>query len=175
MTPIIETPRLILREFSLSDATNMYELNADPEVVRYTGDKPFASIMEAATFLENYDSYKKYGYGRWAVVDKVSEAFLGWCGLKFNEEKFVDIGFRFFRKEWNKGYATESARASLDYGFNHLNLDEIIGRASTENNPSIRVLEKLNMHFWKFDDCKGIANSAYYRISKEEYGSKGHI
>jgi ribosomal-protein-alanine N-acetyltransferase len=169
MIHIIETERLFLREFRTADAKHMFELNADPEVIRHTGDLPFVSLTEAKEFLENYSDYQVNGFGRWAVILKESEEFLGWCGLKLNEEQLVDIGFRFFRKNWNKGFATESAKATLAYGFNTLNIDAIIGRASSENKYSIRVLEKLNMNFWKLDTCNGIENSAYYRITKTRY------
>ncbi len=169
MNIIVETDRLILREFSTIDATHLYELNTDPLVIKHTGDSPFNSIMDTQKFLNNYTDYQKNGYGRWAVISKDSKEFLGWCGLKLNEENLVDIGFRFFRKEWNKGYATESAKASLEYGFITLDIPIIIGRASVDNKASIRVLEKLGMNFWKFDNCKGIENSAYYKIHRSEY------
>jgi RimJ/RimL family protein N-acetyltransferase len=172
MVKIIETERVILRELIPSDAINFYKLNADPEVIRYTGDLPFSSATEAESFLLNYRDYHQHGFGRWAVVTKDTNNFLGWCGLKLNEERFIDIGFRFFRSVWGKGYATESAKASLDYGFNQLSIDEIIGRVSSENKPSIRVLEKLNMKFWKYDNCEGIESAMYYRINKVQYNKK---
>lgn len=175
MKRILNTERLILREFDSSDAEKMYELNSDPEVLLYSGDSPFASIENAKEFLENYSDYKENGYGRWVVVLKSSNDFIGWCGLKYNEEKCVDIGFRFFRKTWNKGYATEAARATLDYGFKILKLEEIIGRASVDNKASIRVLEKLDMAFWKLSSCEGITNAAYYRINKTQFNSGYNI
>ena len=93
---LLSTPRLLLREFSPSDAAAMYSLNSDPEVIRYTGDAPFESVQAAKTFLKSYNEYQNNGYGRWAVVLKESGAFIGWCGLKLNEENLVDLGFRFF-------------------------------------------------------------------------------
>ena len=169
---ITETPRLILREFALDDAKSMWELNSDPEVIKYTGDPPFASVEKAREFLLNYKDYEKNGFGRWAVITKASNSFIGWCGLKLNEQNLVDLGFRFFRKEWNKGYATEAAEACLEHGFLKLNLNEIIGRVASENKASIKVLEKLSMDYWKNDSCKGIEDSLYYRITKEQYLQK---
>ncbi len=117
----------------------------------------------------NYSDYQTNGFGRWAVIDKPSNQFLGWCGLKLNEEKFIDLGFRFFKTQWGKGYATESARATLEYGFNQLNMNEIIGRVALDNKASINVLEKLSMTFWKYDQCKGIQNSVYYKLNKAQF------
>ena len=166
MKKILETERLILREFEISDAKKMWELNSDPEVIQYTGDPPFVSVDHARKFLSEYGDYEKNGYGRWAVIEKTSNKFIGWCGLKLNEEGLIDIGFRFFKKVWNRGYATESAKACLEYGFNILNLDEIIGRAARENRVSIRVLEKLNMSYWKEESCEGIHEAIYYKRRK---------
>jgi len=171
MKKIIETNRLILRELDVLDSEQFFKLNANPEVMRYTGDQPFLSISDAEAFLKNYTDYKINGFGRWAVISKESSKFLGWCGLKLNEKKLIDLGFRFFQKEWGKGYATESAKASLEFGFNSLNVNEIIGRASIDNKASVRVLEKLGMSFWKYDNCKGIENSTYYKMNKTHYNT----
>lgn len=163
---IAKTARLILREFQLSDAQKLYDLNSDSDVIRYTGDPPFKSISEAELFIKNYDHYQKFGFGRWACIRKHKGDFIGWCGLKNNEKNQIDLGFRFFKKYWNQGYATEAAKASLDFGFNKLGLEEITGRVAPENTASIRVLEKLNLKCWKQDDCMGIPDSHYYIITR---------
>lgn len=150
MKKIIETNRLYLRELSVADAENFYLLNSDEDIIKYTGDKAFDSIKEAKLFLENYNPYQEYGYGRWAVIAKSNEEFLGWCGLKYSPEiNEVDIGFRFFKKHWSKGYATESAKACIEYGFEKLSLKTIVGRAMEANVASIKVLEKLGMSYVK--------------------------
>jgi len=172
MKQIIETNRLILREFEINDSENFFYLNLDSEVLKYTGDLPFSSVLDANYFLINYSDYKRNGFGRWAVILKETGLFIGWCGLKLNEENLVDIGFRFFKKEWGKGYATESAKAVLDYGFNTLNLTEIIGRVFKANISSIKVLEKLNMTYWEPDFFKNIETLLYYRIRKNDYIKK---
>lgn len=164
MTITLETPRLYCREFEPADGPLAYALNADPEVLRYTGDDPFESPEAATEFLRNYPDYRKNGYGRWAVIRKEDEAFLGWCGLKLHADGTVDIGYRFFKMYWNLGYATESAQACVEYGFNVLHLPEIIGRASRGNKASIRVFEKLGMQYWKDEPCEGINDSVVYRL-----------
>lgn len=169
MTKIIETKRLILRELQVSDSEQFFKLNSNPEVLKFTGDQPFSSISDAEFFLKNYTDYKINGFGRWAVISKESSEFIGWCGLKLNEENLVDLGFRFFQKEWGRGYATESAKASLNVGFNNLKIEEIIGRVATDNKTSIGVLEKLGMSFWKNDNCNGIENAVYYKMNKTQY------
>jgi ribosomal-protein-alanine N-acetyltransferase len=168
MKPIIETNRCYLRELSVVDAQHFYDLNADAEVIKYTGDKAFGNVSEAKSFLENYNQYELYGYGRWAVIKKSDNEFLGWCGLKYSPDlDEVDLGFRFFRKHWNQGYATETAKACIDYGFNHLQLTKIVGRAMEANIGSIKVLEKAGLTFvgkFDFDLHDGIL----YQIEKRQ-------
>lgn len=148
MEIILETNRLFLRELNSDDAENFYLLNQNPNVIKYTGNSAFKNMDEAKEFLENYQDYKLNGYGRWAVINKENNRFIGWCGLKLDTKKGeTDIGFRFFEEEWNKGYATESAKACLNYGFKKLKLKRIIGRAMKENIGSIKVLEKIGLKY----------------------------
>jgi [ribosomal protein S5]-alanine N-acetyltransferase len=153
---ILRTPRLVLREFVVGDALNMFELNSDPEIIRFTGDEPFKSIDEATALIKNYDQYRNNGYGRWTVLEEISSEYVGWCGLNFIKESGeTDLGFRFKRNAWGKGIATEAATACINYGFNELKLSKIIGRAMKENRASIRVLEKTGMQFEKEFDAHG--------------------
>ena len=161
-TFILETERLLLREKTVADAENAYLLNLNPEVIRYTGDDPFASIEEARTFLENYASYRTYGFGRWAVILKETNEYLGWCGLKYTPElDEYDIGYRFMQKHWGFGYATESAKACIRYGFEHLNIKTIVGRAMTENVNSINVLKKLGMTYLETRTEDGVEETVF--------------
>ncbi|MCF6167291.1 GNAT family N-acetyltransferase [Lutibacter sp.] len=148
MNIILKTQRLYLREFINADGFHFYELNNDPEVIKYTGNKAFQSLDEANNFIENYSDYSQNGFGRWAVCLKSTGEFLGWCGLK-QEKEVIDLGFRFYKKHWNKGFATEAAKACINYGFLKLKLPEIIGRAYAKNTASIRVLKKCNLKFEK--------------------------
>lgn len=148
MKIILETERLLLREFSPEDGFHFYHLNNDPEVIKYTGNNAFETLEEANDFIINYPDYQRYGFGRWAVILKETDEFLGWCGLKFeNEKDEIDLGFRFYKKHWGKGYATESAMACVNYGFTELKIEEIVGRAYIENRASIIVLEKCGLNF----------------------------
>lgn len=162
---VIETDRLILRKFALTDAASFYQLNSDSEVLKYTIDKPFASVDAAKSFIRNYKNYEKHGYGRWSVVLKETNEFIGWCGLKNHHDEFIDLGYRFLKTHWGKGYATEAGLACIVYGFSELGLSQIIGRATVDNVASIRVLEKCGMRFLKEDKCDGL-QAVYYQISK---------
>ena len=169
MKIIITTERLYIREKTADDAENAYLLNLDPEVIKYTGDPPFESIEAAKIFLQNYNHYTKYGFGRWAVIDKANNEYLGWCGLKYSADlNEYDIGFRFFKLHWNKGYATEAAQACLKLGFEDFKMEKIVGRAMKQNLGSIRVLQKLGMTYtgtFDFDKHEG----ELYSLTKENF------
>ena len=159
---ILETERTKIRPLTPKDAEHFYMLNQDPEVLKYTGDNPFETVEAAKEFLVQYDQYEKYGVGRWAVINKENEEFLGWCGLKFTEKlNEYDIGFRFFRKHWNNGYATESAKACVELGLNKFKFPEIIGRAMKDNLASIRVLEKIGLVYDRNFDFEGYEGVIY--------------
>lgn len=160
---IFETARLLLREFSPeNDAAGFFELNNDPEVLRYTGDAPFDNEEAARLFLENYHQYRLHGYGRWSTILKETGEFLGWCGLRFMDDLGdADVGFRLHRRHWGQGYATEAARASVLYGFKELQLPAIVGRAAKENTASIRVLEKIGLQYWCDTDLDGVPAVLY--------------
>ncbi|MFL9832462.1 GNAT family N-acetyltransferase [Chryseobacterium terrae] len=169
MKIILETDRLLLREFNVNDAESFYELNSNPNVIKYTGNSAFKNIDEARIFLESYSDYQKNGFGRWAVVNKSNQEFLGWCGLKYDEDlNETDIGFRFFEHFWNKGFATESAKACIDYGFEKFNLKTIVGRAMKENIASVKVLEKIGLTYVKDFDFNG-NDGIILEIEKSNY------
>jgi [ribosomal protein S5]-alanine N-acetyltransferase len=146
---IIETERLILRLFTIEDAAVVYELNSDPEVTRYTGD-PVKDAAHAKEILEQVilPQYALYNHGRWAVHVKLTNEFIGWCGLKNRPERAeIDLGYRFKKSAWGKGYATEAAAATIKYGFQKLQLPRIVGRAMPDNIGSLTVLEKCGMQY----------------------------
>jgi len=145
---ILETNRTYLREFLLEDAKDFYEMNNDPEVIKYTGDPPFSSIEEALYFIKNYNTYSIYGYGRWAVCDKVTNEFLGFCGLKFHpKENLVEVGYRLKRKFWGKGFATETTKDVIQFGFKNFNFNAVYGFVDSLNIASCNVLLKCGMNY----------------------------
>ena len=167
MTPI-ETPRLILREWTIDDAEALFQLNSDPAVIRYTGDDHFESVEHSRELIRNYDHYQVHGMGRWLTTLK-DGTVLGWCGLKNHpEEGVVDLGYRFFRRYWGQGYASEAGEASLRHGFEGLNLPEIVGHAMVENTASYRVMEKLNMTFVSKSICGG-EPAVLYKITRDQW------
>ena len=158
-----------MREFSVEDAASMFELNSDPEVLQFTGDKAFGSLEHARIFLENYDQYALHGFGRWAVIQKSTGNFIGWCGLKYSATTDeVDIGFRFFKAVWNQGFATEAAEKCIQLGFEKFRIKRIIGRAMEANIASVKVLEKLGLRYLKSFNFDGEDGVIYEIVCNEK-------
>ncbi|MEZ2443847.1 GNAT family N-acetyltransferase [Chitinophaga sp. RCC_12] len=169
------TPRLILRELIPADAAGMFELDSDEAVHLYLGNKPVSTIEESREAIQLIrQQYRENGIGRWAVIEKDTNQFVGWAGLKLIKEptnghvNYYDLGYRFIKKYWGKGYATECARASLEYGFNRLGLENIYAIADVNNDASKRVLEKVGLSLdGTFHDGETMHN--WFTISREAW------
>lgn len=159
MQIVSETKRLLFRRFSIDDAPFMLELNSDPEVMRYVHELPYDTLEKARALITDkiFPPYQKTDFGRWAIIEKETNELIGWCGLKYREERDeVDLGYRFLQRKWGKGYATESAAHSLKLGFDKYQLHCITGRAHVENIASLQVLKKIGMTYYKnevVDNC----------------------
>ncbi len=154
MATIIETERTLLREFKETDSQAVFDFGSDREVQKYTGDILLKSVDQAKNIIKNVwlVDYKKYGYGRWAVVHKKDNKVIGFAGLKYLPEfDKTDIGFRFLPHYWGSGIATEVSSPIIRYGFEKLGLKEIIGIANPVNKGSVSVLKKIGLKFYKLD------------------------
>ncbi|MGH8979255.1 MAG: GNAT family N-acetyltransferase [Acidimicrobiia bacterium] len=150
VTPIeLRTERLVLRTWRASDRAPFAALNADPEVMRY-----FPSTLtreESDAFVDRIEGrFAARGWGLWAVEVVHGAPFIGFVGL--NPAEFeaaftpcVEIGWRLAKAHWGKGYASDAARAVLRYGFERLELAEIVSFTSTVNGPSRAVMERIGM------------------------------
>lgn len=151
MRTSFETERLLLRELLPSDAEGMFRLDSNPEVHKYLGNDPVKDMSQIHDVIANIrQQYLDNGIGRWAVILKETNEFIGWSGLKIEKninghERFYDLGYRFIQEFWGKGYAYESAKAFVDFGFNEMKLAVINACADVNNLGSRNVLEKCGL------------------------------
>lgn len=178
MKIFIETERLILREILPTDIEGMFELDADEEVHRYLGNNPVSSkeqIVDAIRFIRQ--QYVDNGIGRWAIIDKNTNGFIGWAGLKLvtdltNKHKdYYDLGYRLIKRYWGKGIATEAAMASLDYAFNTLHTDAVYAMVDCDNEGSNKILKKVGLSLIEKFNLDGTEHN-WYKITKTEYENK---
>lgn len=162
MNILIETERLILRELEYTDENDLFEMDSDPEVHLFIENNPVKSIDEIQKAIKMLkEQYVENGIARWAVVDKLSNECIGWSGLKYfneqinNHKNFYELGYRFKKKHWGKGFATESSIAVLNYGFKNLGVDTIFAITDPNNVNSKKVLTKLGFQFQETFDYEG--------------------
>lgn len=157
---ILTTDRLILRTWKNSDLPLMAAISSDPRVMEYF---PYTQDLAATQSLVDHINkhHETFGYSLYAVEIKSTHEFIGFVGLNhpsFDIPDFtpvgmpiVEIGWRIAYKHWGHGYATEAAKAVLDYAFNKLELDEVVSFTVIDNKKSRRVMEKIGLHHSELD------------------------
>jgi ribosomal-protein-alanine N-acetyltransferase len=149
--PVLETQRIVLREFQFEDFDALAAILCDPETMRYY-PVSFDRAAVADWIQRNRTRYANDGHGLWAMILKSTRELIGDCGLVRQSVYAVDeieIGYHVRRDLWNQGYASEAARACRDYGFANLKVDRLISLIRPENLASRRVAEKNGMTIWK--------------------------
>ncbi|MBV8801388.1 MAG: GNAT family N-acetyltransferase [Gammaproteobacteria bacterium] len=170
----LETERLILKFLDASDLDNLIALRSDPDVMKYLDDGSIHTEEKVKDFLLNLaiPYQEKHGTGFFAVFEKESGHFIGQAGLFhlgfYDKQPDIELAYRLYKQYWGKGYATELAKALLDWGFLHLDISKIVAGAEPENIASQRVLMKSGF------DCKGLQKwwngreMFYYEIYKND-------
>lgn len=174
-----ETERLGFRQWKEEDKIPFAKMNANTKVMKY-----FPNILSREQSDEFVDKitnhFIEHGYGLWAVEIKITQEFIGFIGF-YNatfESYFtpcVEIGWRLDYKYWNKGYATEGAKACLKYGFNIIGLNDIYSFTSQLNEPSINVMKKIGLieqgafNHPKVEKDNPLKSHVLYKIDKARY------
>jgi 3-dehydroquinate dehydratase/shikimate dehydrogenase len=181
---VIQTERLILREWQETDLEPFAKLNADPRVMEYF---PSTLSREESDQLAKrlQGKIQEKGWGFWAVSVPDLADFIGFIGLNYVDQSTlpapftpaVEIGWRLAFDHWGKGYAVEGAKAALAYGFKTLHLKEIVSFTAVENRRSRRVMEKIEMHRDPKDDFQhpkipeghALKRHVLYRLSQPDW------
>jgi [ribosomal protein S5]-alanine N-acetyltransferase len=145
-TPTLHTARLRLRPFTDADADALFELQGSAHVLRYWDSPPWSERVRAERFLTACRQMAEEGTGVRLAVDRGrEEGFIGWCTLnRWNRvHRSAALGYCFDDAAWGHGYATEAARAVLQWAFDTLDLNRVQAETDTRNTASARVLEKL--------------------------------
>lgn len=180
MSTIIETDRLILRTWTAEDAETYFQINQDHKVIEFLlGPLSMERVNDFISAANKH--YHKYGYTLWAAELKKTGQLMGFIGLNYTdwESHFtpaVEVGWRLGSQYWGKGYATEGAKASLDYGFKECGLKEIVSFTVPVNVRSIRVMEKIGLKrdingdfiHPKLPADHPLSHHVLYRLTREE-------
>ncbi|MHA6575771.1 GNAT family N-acetyltransferase [Pseudomonas yamanorum] len=171
-THSITTQRLILRPPTVDDASSVFAIYGDPETNRYNPSGPLADMDQAKAVLDRWlEHWAEHGFGQWAIVtQEAPQRVIGFGGITlyhYNEVERINLGYRFAVSAWGQGYATELARAALQFGFVQLDQPEVYGVVRPAHQASINVLEKIGMQrIDELDDVPGQAPSLVYRATR---------
>lgn len=155
---IIETQHLILREFVPGDAAFLCKLVNTPEWIRYIGDRNIHNTADAERYIAEkmQTAYDTLGFGFYLVELRKEHIPVGLCGLIKREGLTdIDLGFAFLPEHTGKGYAYESALATLAYAQSLLNLKRVVAITVKDNQKSIQLLKKLGLGFEQFITLPG--------------------
>ena len=147
--PTVRTPRLLLRSWRDEDLAPFAAMNADPSVMEFF-PRPLERAESDAAVARIREHFDRNGFGLWAVEVPGAADFIGFVGLAVPrfEAHFtpcVEIGWRLVREHWGHGYATEAARAVLDFAFLELHLEEVVSFTAEVNSRSRAVMERIGM------------------------------
>ena len=164
----IETARLYLRQFTLDDLDDLSRIYSNPEVTKYLTGVRTRQETETAihTMIQRWE---QNNFGMWALVHKIDRKMIGRCGLAFlDKTPEVELGYAIDKVYWNQGLVTEASFASLNYGFDILQLERIVAIARPENIASQRVIQKVGMKYEK-NARYYETDVVYYSILRETY------
>jgi [ribosomal protein S5]-alanine N-acetyltransferase len=160
---VLETLRLILREFTPEDAGALARVISDPETMRFYA-APYDRRGVEEWIARNLRRYEQDAHGLWATDLKATREMIGDCGItrqNVDGKLLPEIGYHLRRDMWGQGYATEAARACRDYGFAQLNFEFLISLVRPENMASRRVAERNGMTVWKETTRAGLKHLVY--------------
>ncbi|GLY94193.1 GNAT family acetyltransferase [Actinoplanes sp. NBRC 103695] len=154
MGVLLETERLRLREFEAGDVAALVDLDSDPEVMfhlnggRATGEREIED--DVLPYMLSWYS-RPGGFGYWAVEERATGAFVGWFHLRPGRRRAAsdgaEIGYRFRRDVWGKGYATEGTRALIAKAFTDLGVKRVFAETMAVHTASRRVMEKAGLRY----------------------------
>ncbi len=163
----LTTERLHLRPFTMDDREALFTITQEPDIFQYFPTKAAWEMEKVErNITHQINHWHTYGYGQMAVTLLEAGQLMGWCGLEFlPDTNETEVGYLLSNVFWGKGFATEAARASVEFGKNEIGLKEIIGLTDPLNVASQRVLEKCGLVFTR--------RQVYFGMEMFRYSTQG--
>jgi RimJ/RimL family protein N-acetyltransferase len=182
---VLHSERLLIRPWRADDLLALSSMNADPEVMRHF-PKRLDRSESAAMMAYNIKHMARHGFGWWAMEARGAMPFVGAIGLfrpRFDAHftPCFEIGWRLPKAHWDKGYATEAARAVLDFAFDQVLLDEVVAMTTVGNERSRNVMARLGMTCRAADDFQHpllppdhpLGHHVLYRMTRHDWTASG--
>ena len=168
---VLETERLILRHFTDDDVDDVFAVIGDPLTMKFY-PQTFTREDARRWVTRSQERYRTDGFGLFAVVLKSNREVIGNCGVvkqNVEGESLLEVGYHFRRDYWGHGYATEAARACVEYAFRQSGTAKVVSLILPENQPSRRVAERNGMKVEKFVTFHDLPH-LMYAVTRETYG-----
>lgn len=170
---IFKSNRLITRSFTLSDASDFFDMMGNPHVMHPIPLKPLSQKESNKKLKELIALYQKDSRRKiWAISLKNSSELIGLCGLIINNENENEIAYRFREKFWGFGYGTEIAKGLIDFGFKSLDFELITADVFIENKRSIKIIEKFLTFEKEFYNPTDKCTDRRYKLSKKDWSKR---
>jgi len=170
MKKILETNRLILREYVQDDFTNLEQIISDPETMKFY-PKPYDKKGVQRWLDFSFYHYQKYGFGWWVLENKETGEFIGDCGITIQDidgEMLPEIGYHLNKKYWRQGYAKEAASAVRDWLYNNTNYDAAYSYMVKANDASVNTASSIGLKRIKEFEEDGVIYCVY-RLTREDW------
>ena len=166
----ITTSRLSLRPVAAEDLEELHRLWTDPEVRKYIWDGVAMTREEAAQLIDlSIHYFGKLRHGLWSMTPIGEAGIVGFCGFwYFRDPPEPELIYGLLPAYWGRGLATEAASAMIQYGFDQLSFDSIVGSTDAANAESTRVMERAGMTLIKRATVAGL-DTIYYEITREQF------
>ena len=149
---LFETDRLLLRKVTIDDVAEALKMSLDHKVLKYIPfeEEPTWESVKRLITENTLKDYEKHRFGRLAIILKSNMEYIGFTGLKFMEDwGEVDVGYRIKSEYWGLGLTTEATIPCMEWGLKKKGFNRIVAAALPNNKASVRIMEKLGMHFEK--------------------------
>ena len=174
---ILETQRLILREYTYDDFCGLYEILSDPETMQHY-PKTYDEAYTKRWIDWNLENYKTYGFGLWAINLKATGAFIGDCGITMQNidgEQLPEIGYHIHKQYWRNGYGSEAAKAVRDWAFKNTKFDTLYSYMKYTNVASYSTAASAGLRKIKEYPDEIDGTLYVYAITREEWASKNTV
>jgi ribosomal-protein-alanine N-acetyltransferase len=169
--PVIETERLVLRQATTKDLEDWANrIFVDPDVIRFMPKRDMTPYARAERALNNYERlWEQHKIGGWVITDKITGQLIGSCEIEYlDDTDEYELGYALSKECWGKGFATETVRAAVRFGFENANLERIIAVVVPENIASYRVLEHTGLVYEKKANYYDL-DVVYYAITQDQF------
>jgi len=169
---IFRTERLVIRRLRKLDEELFTELLSKPEIINAIPQNSFSQDeikQKFEQFFASTDKIEDQKINVWGIVEKEKSELIGLCLFLTNNENDRELGYRFRKAYWGKGYGTEIAKGIIDFGFKELNLQKITADVWVENKSSTKILEKFLIPVREFYNDRDKCMDRRYEISKENW------